>query len=183
MKAIKFVILAAGVLGLLSFFLPYASVDLGEKSLSFSAMDVMSGVELAEQGVDEAKKALEDSAAELGAQGAEVRANMKEIEDVLDTVKAVIIGCFAPALIFALIGGVGAARGKLGRLGGVGALLLGLIGMGVNGLFLFAWGTPEVKAAGGSAGIGQYLLLVSCTIGFVGGLLTVIKPDEGGRFG
>lgn len=184
MKAIKFVILGAGLLGLLAFFLPYAKIDSGELKLSFSAMDVMKGVELAEQGVSAAKKELESAAdnIENPQDRAEVKGNLKSIDDALDVVKGIILILFAPAFLFVVIGGVGAARGKLERVGGVGALVLGLIGMAANGIFLAAWGTTEVKASGGSAGIAQYLLLFSCTVGFVCGLLTVIKPDRGGRF-
>jgi hypothetical protein len=182
MKAIKFVILTAGVLGVVSFFLPYAVIDVGKDSLSFSALDVFRGVELASEGVSEAKKALETSAAEYQG-GEEVRRNLKDIEGALDLVKGIIAVVFIPLVAFVLIGVIGAARGRLERVGGILALLLGLIGMGVNGLFLAAWGTAEVKAAGGSAGIAQYLLMIACTIGFVGGLLTVIRPDRGGRFG
>jgi hypothetical protein len=184
MKAIKFVILGAGLLGLLAFFLPYAKIESGDLKLSFSAMDVMKGVELAEAGVGAARKELEAAAEDIEnvETKAEVQGNLKSIDDALDVVKGIILILFAPCFLFVVIAGVGAGRGKLERLGGVGVLILGLIGMAANGQFLAAWGTPEVKAAGGSAGIAQYLLMISCTVGFVGGLLTIIKPDRGGRF-
>lgn len=181
MKALKFVILGAGLLGVLSFFLPYAKIDMGSDSLSFNALDVMRGVDLAESGVSEAKKAVEASA-ELD-QRTELRSDLREVEDALDMVKGVIIVVFLPFLIFVVIGIVGAIRGKLGRVGGTFALLLGLVAMGINALFLAAWGSAEVKAAGGNAGFAQYILFVASVTAFIGGLLTLIKPDRGGRFG
>lgn len=187
MKAIKFVILGAGLLGLLSFFLPYAKVQNKELNVdvSFSAMDVMSGVEVAEKGVGAARKELEAHADEIddAKTKAEVKGNLKSFDDALDVVKGIILVLFAPAFLFVVIGGVGAARGKLGRLGGSGVMIVGLIGLAANGLMVAAFGTEGVKQNGGDAGIAQYLLVISCTIGFVCGLLTVIKPDEGGRFG
>lgn len=181
MKALKFVILGAGILGILSFFLPYAKIDAGSDSLSFNALDVMRGVDLAETGVSEAKKAVEASA--NVDERASLRSDLREVEEALDLVKGIMIVVFLPFLAFALIGVIGAVRGRLGRVGGTFALLLGLVAMGINGVFLAAWGSAEVKAAGGNAGFAQYLLFIASVIGFLGGLLTLIKPDRGGRFG
>ncbi len=181
MKAIKFVILGFGVLGLISIFLPYAKVG----STSFSAWDIMQGVTLAEDALDAAQAKSES----LPLEGmddesqAKVDQTFKEIDEALDTIKGIMIVLFAPTILFVVIGGIGAARGKLERVGGAGVMVLGLIGLALNSLFLMAWGSAEVKAEGGDAGIAQYLLVMSCVAGFVCGLLTLIKPDRGGKFG
>ena len=107
----------------------------------------------------------------------------KDLEDAFDLVKGLVIVVFAPALIFLVIGGVGAVRGKLERVGGGLAMASGLIGAAVNGIFLAAWSSAEVKKHGGGAEVGQYILLIACIMGMLLGLLTVIKPDRGGRFG
>ena len=64
MKAIKFVILAAGVLGVIAFFLPYGSVKVLDQTKSFTGLDIMGDVELAEQQVKQARDALATSATE-----------------------------------------------------------------------------------------------------------------------
>lgn len=180
MKAIKFVILGFGLLGVLSFFLPYCKI--GESS--YSALNVFQGVSAAEGAVGAARSKLQDETTEgLDDESrASVNKSLSEVEEVLDTVKGFMIIFFAPAFLMAIIGGVAAARGKLERLGGAGVMVLGLLGLGINGIFLAAWGTAEVKASGGDAGIAQYLLTLTCAAGFVLGLLTLIKPDRGGKF-
>jgi len=180
-KAIKFVILGFGVLGLIAFFLPYAKIN----GTSFSAMQIMGGVSLAQDALSAAKAKSEAMPVEGMDEEvqAQVDTSFKELDETLDTIKGLMIVLFSPALLMALIGGIGAARGKLERLGGGGVMAVGLIGLGLNGLFLAAWGSTEVKAEGGDAAIAQYLLVLSCTAGFVLGLLTLIKPDRGGKFG
>jgi hypothetical protein len=185
MKAIKFVILGCGILGLLSFFLPLISVNIEGKTESFSSMAVISGVDVAKAGVSKVKDELKDNAGELGDQGAEFKGKLdeaeSEIQKGLDAVKVFVLILFVPSVLLTLIGGVATFRRKLGRLGGAGALFVGLIGMALAGLVLAAFG--ELKDDGGSAGIAVYLQLVAGVGGFFGGLLTLIKPDIGGRFG
>jgi hypothetical protein len=177
MKAIKFVILAAGLLGLISFFLPLLNVDKDDVHVKISSFDVVKGLQLAE----EFKSKVEKDVATLDETG-EGKAFMNEIDDALAAVKIFVLILFAPSLLLVAIGGVGAARGKLERLGGVGALFVGLIGMAISGLVLAAWGSAEVKESGGSSGIAVYLMFIASIAGFLGGLLTLIKPDRGGRF-
>lgn len=180
MKAIKFVILGFGILGVISFFLPYCKIG----GASYSALNVFQGVSAVESAVGAARKEVADSTTEgLDDEArASVNTNLNEIDEVLDTVKGFMIIFFAPAFLMAIIGGVAAARGKLERLGGAGVMILGFLGLAINGIFLAAWGTAEVKAAGGDAGVAQYLLVMTCVAGFVLGLLTLIKPDRGGKF-
>jgi len=183
MKAIKFVILGAGVLAVLAFFLPYAKVTESGSEKTYSAFDIVRGNTTAEDEVRAASQKIDEQAvdSELGRRAAD---DLKsDVQKTMDRVKGVLLVLFAPAFLMLVIGGVGAGRGKLERLGGIGALVLGLLGMGANGLFLAAWGSSEVHDAGGGAAIAQYLLMIACTIGFVCGLLVTIKPDRGGRFG
>ena len=93
-----------------------------------------------------------------------------------------MIVVFVPMLAFLAIGVIGMVRGKLERIGGGIALALGLIATGVNFVLLAAWSTDEAKAAGLTADVAQYIIVAASLVGFVGGLLAVIKPDRGGRF-
>lgn len=179
MKAIKFVILGCGILGLLSFFLPMLKVTMGEETHSFSAADVMKGVELAEQGV---KKAREDLSDEIATAAPEVDKGLKDADEAIDTIKGIIAMFFIPSLLLVAIGGVATFRKKLGRLGGFGTMLFALIGIAMSGFSIAVLGDPSVKSVLG-AGMALYLLLLTGIAGFVCGLLTLIKPDQGGRFG
>lgn len=177
MKAIKFVILGAGILGLVAFFLPYFTMKLGGETISPSAMQVMQGIEAAEKGADALQNEI-DSTAEMSGFTGEVG----QVRDVLDLLKGIIALMFLPALVLVIIGGIGAGRKKLERVGGVLALIVGIIGLGTNGLAMAGLSAPEVEKEGMSPGIALYIMLFVCTIGFVCGLLTLIKPDRGGRF-
>lgn len=176
MKAIKFLILGAGIIGIVSFFLPYAEVDNGTTTMSFSALDVMIGVDIAEEAVGAAKDAVE-------ARGAALNADLREIEETLDTIKGIFVLIFLPTLVFLVVGLIAAIRRKLERPGGVLVLIAGVVGTGINMVFLSVWGSADVEAAGGHAGMAQFILVFASIVGFVGGLLTLIKPDRGGRFG
>lgn len=182
MKAIKFVILGAGIIGLISFFLPYFNLKVGDETISPSAMQVMQGLEAAKQGAGELKSDLEAKAAELDPTG-EASQGLGQAQEVIDLVKGIIIVMFLPALVLLIVGGVGAARKKLERVGGIIALLVGILGLATNGIAMAGLSDAEVQKEGMSPGIALYLMLVVCTIGFICGLLTVIKPDRGGRFG
>jgi hypothetical protein len=178
LKAIKFVILAAGVLGLISFFLPLLNVDKEGFKMKISSFDVVKGLELADEFESKVKSDIEalDTAGES-------KAFIADIDEALDAIKIFLVVLFAWPVLLLLVGGVGALRGKLERVGGTVALVVGLIGTLLCMLILAAWGSQEVKASGGSSGIAVYTMLLANVTGFICGLLTLIKPDRGGRFG
>jgi hypothetical protein len=179
------VLLAVGVLGVVAFFLPYVKLSVAGESKTYSALGVMTAKDLDDE-FKKAKDAIAEDAASRtdDAESKESVATLsKNLEDAFDLAKGLVIVVFAPALAFLIIGGVGAARGKLERLGGGLALGVGLIGAAVNGVILAAFQSSKIKADGGGAEIGQFLLLAVCIMGMLLGVLTVLKPDRGGRFG
>ena len=93
--------------------------------------------------------------------------------------KGYIAIMFAPLLVCALIGGVAQARKKLGRLGGVGALLFGVVSAFLSLVLLMV---AQKDATSGSPGIGLWLAVLGSCAATVGGLLALIKPDRGGSF-
>src|SRR5262245_42002949 len=119
MKAIKFVILAAGVIGIVAFFLPYFSLKLDDGStIKPSGMQVMTGLEVAKKGAEELEKNVEDNAEQMSEEGHKnLKNGLGAAKDLIDLIKAIIIVMFAPALALLITGAVGAARGKLERLG------------------------------------------------------------------
>jgi hypothetical protein len=184
MKAIKFVILAAGLLGLAAIILPLLNVKLAEdRVLSFTAVEVIGGVEVAKEAASNVRDAV---VAEAGVDAAAVAAagqRWRDLQEAFEAIQGIVVAFFLPALLLTAIGVTGAIRGKLGRLGGAGALLLGLLGTGVSGFVIAVLSDPRVSENGGSPGAALYLLALSGVVGLLGGLLTVIKPDGGGRFG
>jgi len=85
-------------------------------------------------------------------------------------VRTFIYAVFAPAVVFALIGGLALRKGAFGRGAGTLAMIFGLLGLGVTALLK--------SAAEGDAGIGLTLLLVGCLAGTVGGILGIAKPER-----
>jgi hypothetical protein len=92
-------------------------------------------------------------------------------DDALGKIKGMIFAFFAPALLLAVIGGLGVARKKFGRGAGVLSLLVGLIGLGVGALLN--------SAAEGDGGIAITMLIITGLAGTVGGILAIAKPDRG----
>lgn len=164
MKASKFIVLAGGILGILAFFLPLVTVQHGGKQLSVSSFQLVKGLEAAQSAIrsDDVKAA---------AMSSESRAALKGADSDIGAIKTLVFAVFAPALLLVVIGAVAVKRKKFGRLGGFGALLLGLIGFAIGML---------LKSAGeGDAGIGVTMLILTGVAGLIGGLLALIKPDRG----
>jgi len=181
LKAIKFLILGAGILGVISFFLPYFNLELDDQTIAPSGMDVMVGLEIAEKGASEVRKEIETATAVENK--AELKKGLDQAEEFLDLVKGIIAIMFLPGLVLAVIGGVGAVRKQLGRVGGTFALFVGLICLATDVISMAALSDAEIQREGMSPGIALYLMMFVSTIGFVCGILTLIKPDQGGRFG
>ena len=173
MKLTKFVIVAGAVIALLSFFLPLASAHVlpqgGMKGIDFSLspMDIVKGLSKLDDVVSgDAKNQTSEQA----------KKTVHDLEDSISSIKGLIALLYAPALLLLVIGGVGAARKKLGRLGGLGALFFGGLAGGIGALFLAAAGGAgaEIKP-----GLGTYLMLAGGLIGALAGLVTLVKPDRG----
>ena len=176
MRFTKFIVLAGGLIGLLAFFMPLVAVKHSGTTGALSAFRIVKGLDEAGQAISSA-----DTASVGGAQEREAaRVSVAEANEALSSVKGVVLAIFAPALLLALIGGVAVLRKKFGRLGGVGALLFGGIGLGIWAILNTA--ANEVAAEGGTGdvkGIGMYLLMFTGLCGLVGGILALAKPDRG----
>jgi len=161
MKASKFIVLAGGILGILAFFLPMVSVDRGDYSGTVSAFQIFKGLDSlsVQAGTEEVNVAM----ASAGASAAEAK-------QALDGMKGIVMAIFAPALLLVLIGGLGVARKKFGRVAGAFSLIFGLVGLGIGALLK--------SAAEGDSGIGLTLLLVTGVAGVVGGLMALVKPER-----
>jgi hypothetical protein len=162
-KANKFIVLAAGVLGLIGFFLPLVSVAQSGVKGTLSAFQIVKGIDSAQDVVSTEGAAI--------AETAEGKAAVGEANDALGAVKGIVLALFVPALFLTLFGGIGAAKKRFGRGLGIGSLLFGIVGLGI-------WALLN-SAAEGSAGIGLHMLLLTGLGGAVGGLMATIKPERG----
>lgn len=161
-KAAKFIVLGAGILGLIGFFLPMISVQKSGIEGKLSAFQIVKGIDSAQDVVGEAGAA---------AGTVEEKAAVSEANEALGAVKGIVLALFVPALLLALFGGIGTAKKKFGRGFGVTSLLLGLVGLAIWALLS--------SAAEGSAGIGLHMLLFTGLGGIIGGLVATVKPDRG----
>src|SRR6188768_2236504 len=123
MKASKFIVLVGGILGILAFFLPLVSVERQGHKASVSAYQVV-------KGLDQVQTAADD-AVQQGSFDAETATSAKKD---IGAIKGIVMAVFAPALLLALIGGLGVARKKFGRVAGTFSFLLGLVGLGIGAI-------------------------------------------------
>jgi hypothetical protein len=159
MKATKFIILAGGIIGLLSFFLPLLSMQRGGASATVSAFQIV-------KGIDSVSVAVGDASAR---QVVDVATSASAQQD-LGALKGIVMAVFAPAALLALLGGLGVLRRRFGRVAGTFSLLAGLAGLGIASVLK--------GAAEGDAGIAMTFLLLTGATGIIGGVLALAKPER-----
>jgi hypothetical protein len=93
-----------------------------------------------------------------------------EAKKDVGAMKGIVMAIFAPAILLALIGGLGVMRKRFGRAAAAFSLIFGLIGLGIGAILK--------GAAEGDAGIGMTLLLITGVAGVVGGLMGLVKPER-----
>lgn len=167
MKASKFVVLAGGILGLIAFFLPLLSIPVdNNQTVRVSAFQVVRGVDglVDAAGVKEEIASLDLDSRKLLDAGD---------HEELGAMKKLVFAIFLPAGLIALIGVLGVARKKFGRLAGTFALLLGLVTLGVGALMRSA-----ANESGTSAGIAITVLLLTGLLAFAGGIMALAKPER-----
>jgi hypothetical protein len=159
MKASKFIVLVGGILGILAFFFPLVSVERQGHKADVSAYQVVKGLDQVQASVDEG--------VQQQAFDAEMGASAKKD---IGAIKGIVMAVFAPALLLVLIGGIGVARKRFGRVAGTFSFLLGLVGLGIGAILK--------AAAEGDGGVGLTLLLLTGFAGVVGGLAALVKPER-----
>ena len=174
-KAAKFMVLVAGLMGLVAFFLPFLSVEAEGKSVSVSAFQAVRGISVVEKEVDKAAGA-------ATAATAEGQAALGELDEVLTKVKSFLYAMYAPALLLVLFGLIGVVKQKFGRGFAILSLLMGLIALGFWALLFMAAGEANKGEGQGDAqvalGLGVHLLLGTGILGFLGGIINTVKPDR-----
>lgn len=158
MKASKLIVLVGGLLGILAFFLPMVSVTRDHRTVTLSAFQVVRGIDAVDHELD---------TSDVSTASLDDRAKLHEARG---SINGIVLAVFAPALLLAVIGGLGVMRKRFGRGAGTLALLLGAIGLGIGAILK--------SAAEGDGGIGLTLLLVTGVAGAIGGLMALVKPER-----
>jgi hypothetical protein len=175
MKATKFVVLVAGLLGIIGFFLPIVKADTAEWSGSYTGFQAMKGIDEASDIITLKDKALDDQVREME-DSAFGKAQLESFAKKADDLRIVITLIFGPAFVIAIIAGIAIGMKKFGRLPAVGTLVMALM-MTLLGLALLGAGDETTKV-----GPAVYLVFAGGVVGVVGSVMTLVKPDEGGRF-
>lgn len=174
MSFTKFMVLAGGVLGLVSFFMPYfvMPIEGSDSTVNLSPYVGFVGISAVEEVAEGAEV---EAASALGADKAPAAAAaMKEANDMLDSIKMFLLIPVAPAIFLLLFGLLG-LKGAFGRGLGAGSLLFGLVALAIWGLLSAALGEVDGEVSGG---LGLTLLMACGALGAVGGLLALIKPER-----
>jgi hypothetical protein len=170
MAAWKFLILLAGIVGLVGFFLPFArgTSEQIKFDTSFTAYRLVRGID-----VKEMKAEIES----VGATHADAERAAQEIDEGLAAVRGLLVVVYAPAALLALLGAIAVASGRIGRLGGVFALVLGLASAGIWALLFGA--SHDEHTARVVLATGAHALLVAGLIAILGGGGALFAPDRG----
>jgi len=165
-KATKYIILTAGVIGLISFFMPLVSVSKGGISGVLSAYRIVKGIDSVQDIVGEAGKNTSDKADK------EIVADANK---ALGTLRTFVLALFFPSMMIFLFGLVGTLRKSFGRGLAIPTFLFALVGLAISGLL-----TAMASSDGGRsvAGSGMYMLLFASIVGTVFSLIGIIKPDR-----
>ena len=169
MKPWKVVVLLAGLAGIAGFFLPfikYKSPD-GSVTGTISAYQIVAGI-------DDPGDIVDGDVPNLDRE--QVAVLVKQFNEGLAELKTLMLGFFAPAVLLAVIGALGMARGRLGRIAGVFALLLGLANAGV--FLLFRGVAADSGQTEATLGIGLTMLLLAGVGGAIGGLGAIVSPGD-----
>lgn len=167
----KYLVLIGGIAGITGFFLPFINFE-GKLSGSISAYQIVRGIDDVTNFIDGAKPLV---AADADAYKFTTRVN-KDLAEY----RNLIVVLYAPAAVLALFGALAGVRRKLGRFGGLIAILLGA----VNAVlwFLFFQVSVEATDISASLGIGLHMLALAGAFAITGGIGAFLLPDHGDEY-
>lgn len=166
-KAIKYIILGAGIVGLISFFMPLIAVSKAGISGKLSAYRIVKGIGSAQEVVGKEGKKLTDK---------DDREAVADANKALGAIKGIVMAVYLPAFMLFIFGLVGTLKKRFGRGLSIPSFIFGLLGLGIAGLLMAATSAGEGESV---AGFGLHMLFLSAILGTVGALVGMIKPDRG----
>lgn len=171
MKEWKLLVLLTSIAGVIGFFTPlveYRSPD-GKLTGDASAFEIARGVDHEGDIFDHAER--------LGLSRDDGRRFAQAWSKGMNAYRGAVVAVFAPAGLLVLLGIVMLLRDRMGRIAGLGAIVLGGACCAVFALFWQA--DQDARDAGAILGLGVYLLLVAGLGGVVAGLGALVSPDRG----
>jgi hypothetical protein len=171
MSAWKYLVLLAGIVGVIGFFLPFVDVHTTEARFGKhpSAFELVRRLD----GLD----AMTQDLTKLGIGDADAKRMATQAHEQLETARTAASVIYAPAVLLALLGAICGARRRMGRFAGLLALILGAVSAAVWGVFYYvASGDPHRSA---TMGLGANLLLACGAAAVIAGLGALILPDRG----
>lgn len=171
-KILKFAVLGFGALGLVAFFMPLLHLKKANKKVS--AWEVVKGVEKAKGEIDKLKKATENKIAESSDTMKEAHDKLDKAGKAADAAKYAFYIPFFPPAVFTLIGII-AIIGRFGRGSAVGALLMGVIGIGI---WLFIRSIAKDVGVEDALGSAIWMLAISYFGATACGIAGLIKPEK-----
>lgn len=173
MRLWKIFVLLAGVAGLIGFFTPlieYRSND-GKLTNDASAFQIVRGVDQGDS------SGLFAQAEKLGLSHADAQKFANAFNQGMQAYGGIVALYFAPAAVLFLLGVWFVVRDRMGRFGGLLALLLGGACCAVFAVFWQA--DQQSHDAHARLGLGLYLL-AGCGVGaFIAGFGALVSPDRG----
>jgi hypothetical protein len=167
----KYLVLLAGIAGIVGFFLPFVTVHTRDARFGRhpSAFELVRRLE----GLDD----MTHSLTALGVATPDAKQMAAQAHDTLQTARTAASVIYAPAALLALLGVVCGFRRRMGRLAGFFALVLGAASASVWAVFHYV--ASNDPNHGATLGLGAHLLLACGAAGALAGLGALLAPDRG----
>lgn len=178
MRAWKYLVLIAGIVGVAGFFLPFVELHSEPAKLDglVSAYQVV-------RGIDDVRDLIAGTKPLAMQADPAVQRTIAELNRRLAEYRGVMVAFYVPAALLALLGALAGIRRRMGRLAGLCAILFG----GASGVVWLLFdhvsreSAAKAAASGTSAvmGYGLHALLVAALFGVIAGLGAFLLPDRG----
>ncbi len=173
----RYIVLIAGIVGVLGMFQPLMSIGRGKLSIEISAYELSFGLSRTHEVFDTRLPLV----AEMRLP-ADVRSTRDDIKMVIDAAKGAALA-YIPAALLALIGVIAVARKKLGRVLGGAALLFALASVAAYlglryGIDYGKDEEPLLQRVQLQLQLGAHVLLAVGIGAGIAGLSSLLKPDR-----
>ncbi len=171
-KLAKYVVLVAGMVGVVGFFFPFFTLTYDGHRADFSADSLVTGIDDIADHAPTLRN-LDPVAAQ------NLNSGLATFNEDLKPVRPLFVVVFIPSVLLVALGVLGLALGRFGR--GLATIAV-LCGIAALAIYLLLGGLScEFSQGKGGLGLGARLVAVSGAIGVVAGLFALFKPERGYR--
>jgi hypothetical protein len=167
----KYLVLLAGIAGIVGFFLPFVHVHardarFGRQPSAFELVRRLEGLQ-----------EMTHSLTALGITTSDAQQMATQAHDQLQTARTAASVIYAPAALLALLGIACGIRRRMGRLAGLLAVIFGAASAAVWAVFHYVASNDPHRGA--TLAVGAHLLLACGALGILAGLGALVAPDRG----